>query len=207
MAQWEGQESDWVNVTLRIACYNKLTIIMEVNPMRDIHDMADQVGDAARSLKDRLIAKLSEENAMTPEQRVKNAQAEEAGAKALESAARRALEACQDEAEKLSRYAKSAEEKGDSAAVRRFESAMADVAAKLPKLEADYKNALAHTQALGEIVAEFMAQAAAPAAEAAPAEAAAEAPAPEPAAAQTEAEPAPADPPAAESEVSDGTDQ
>lgn len=175
--------------------------------MRDIHEMADQVGDAAKSLKDRLIAKLSEENAMTPEQRVKNAQAEEAGAKALESAARRALETCRDEAEKLQRYAKSAEEKGDNAAVRRFQQGLEDVAAKLPDLEARYKDAVAHTQALGEIVAEFAAQAsgaAAPAQEAAPVPDAAQeaapsepapAPAPEPEpvqAAAPEAEPAPA---------------
>ena len=118
-----------------------------------LQELGARMGEGFQAFKESVEAKLSAENAMTPEQRMKNAEAELAGCRAAEGAAMRALTACQDEAEKYRRYAKEAEEAGENSTVRRYETALADVAAKLPQLEAGYKAAVVKRETCAEIIA------------------------------------------------------
>ena len=120
-----------------------------------LQEIGQQMGEGFKTFKESVVAKLSAENNMTPEQRVKNAEAELAGYHAAEDSARRKLESCQDEADKYKRYAKKAEEDGESNRVRRYESALADLAAKLPQLEKDYKDAVLRREACEAIIADL----------------------------------------------------
>ena len=125
------------------------------NVNEKLHEAGQKISDEAKGLKDKLVAKLSEENAQSPAQRLKNATASLDGAKAVEKAAKADLQEARDTAEKYKRYAASAEAKGDSAGVRKFEDALSDILEKLPSLENAYQAAVAKTKALDEIVQDF----------------------------------------------------
>lgn len=159
----------------------------------------NQMKDGAHGLMDKLEARLTAEGDVSPAQRVANFRAEEAGAQAKELAAKRQLMACRDEAEKYQRYAKEAEEKGDSSQVRRYTEAMEDLAAKLPALEQAYQDAVAHHQAAMALTAKYeqAANPASPEPEVVPEAAPEAAPAPEP---EAVAEAAPAPEPMAQPE-------
>lgn len=120
-----------------------------------LHEAGQKVSEEAKNLKAKLIAKLSEENAQSPQQRLKNAMASHDGAKAAERSAKAALQEARDAAEKFKRYAASAESRGDMGDIRKFEDALSDLLEKLPSLESAYTMAAAKTQALGEIVQEL----------------------------------------------------
>ncbi|SDY21691.1 hypothetical protein [Eubacterium barkeri] len=118
-----------------------------------LQELGQRMGEGFAAFKESVEAKLSAENAMTPEQRIRNAEAELAGRRAAESSAMRKLEDCRDESEKYKRYAEEADASGDGKALRRYESALADLAAKLPQLEKDYQDAAVRREACEEIIA------------------------------------------------------